>query len=188
MLFIRRKGRWLSFSLSLFFESWLIRFGHFLAPFLRWYSACQSIGYSMQPSDIFYIKSSSQAVLNRLHNEGLQVLSLSDLRYLQQQTTPRPNVQDGADLVLLQDSFCREKEALLDAIQALKDLVTQATAGQRVSTGCAKKGTPWINKIITNIYHKCCFKIICALVSIKCTLPHQIWPHTSFVIVYLVTI
>lgn len=75
-----------------------------------------------------------QTVLNRLHNEGLQVLSLSDLRYLQQQTTARPNVQDGTDLVLLQDAFAREKEALLDAIQALKDLVTQATAGLRVSS------------------------------------------------------
>ena len=76
---------------------------------------------------------SFQTVLNRLHNEGLQVLSLSDLRYLQQQTTARPNVQDGTDLVLLQDAFAREKEALLDAIQALKDLVTQASAGMRVS-------------------------------------------------------
>ncbi|XP_033640014.1 A-kinase anchor protein 9-like isoform X2 [Asterias rubens] len=71
-----------------------------------------------------------QAVLNRLHNEGLQVLTLSDLRYLRQQTSPRPDVQDRTDVRTLQDAWEAEKHALLDAIQALKDLISEANKGQ----------------------------------------------------------
>ena len=72
-------------------------------------------------------------MLNRLHNEGLQVLTLSDLRYLRQQTSPRPDVQDGTDVRTLQDAWEAEKHALLDAIQALKDLISEANKGQWVS-------------------------------------------------------
>ncbi|XP_041478485.1 pericentrin-like isoform X3 [Lytechinus variegatus] len=72
-----------------------------------------------------------QSVLARLHSEGLQVLSLSDLRYLRQATSPRPSVRRGTDIASLQNAWQNEKQALLDAIQALKDLITQTTAGLR---------------------------------------------------------
>ncbi|XP_072179273.1 uncharacterized protein [Diadema setosum] len=70
-----------------------------------------------------------QSVLARLHSEGLQVLSLSDLRYLRQATSPLPSVRRGTDVASLQSAWQNEKQALLDAIQALKDLITQTTAG-----------------------------------------------------------
>lgn len=70
-----------------------------------------------------------QSVLARLHSEGLQVLSLSDLRYLRQATSPRPSARRGTDIATLQNAWQNEKQALLDAIQALKDLITHSSAG-----------------------------------------------------------
>ncbi|XP_030846595.1 A-kinase anchor protein 9 isoform X6 [Strongylocentrotus purpuratus] len=72
-----------------------------------------------------------QSVLARLHSDGLQVLSLSDLRYLRQATSPHPGARRGTDVASLRHAWENEKQALLDAIQAMKDLVTHTTTGLR---------------------------------------------------------
>nr|XP_006825094.1 PREDICTED: A-kinase anchor protein 9-like [Saccoglossus kowalevskii] len=74
------------------------------------------------------VTSRLQALLNRVYNEGLQVLSLSDLVYLRRHSSPRPKTPEGADLGTLQQAWESEKHTLLAAIQALKDLISQTTA------------------------------------------------------------
>lgn len=62
--------------------------------------------------------------MNRLHNEGVQMLTLSELEFLRRHSSP-PRVEKEADLPALQAAWDNEKQGLLSAIQALKDLLAQ---------------------------------------------------------------
>nr|CAB3264710.1 putative leucine-rich repeat-containing protein DDB_G0290503 [Phallusia mammillata] len=83
-----------------------------------------------------------QHLLSRLHNEGVQVLSLSELQFIKhhqsylnssaQTTSDEPEEKaapdpppPSVDIEALKRAWENEKLALLDAIQALKELLTQ---------------------------------------------------------------
>nr|XP_039247943.1 A-kinase anchor protein 9-like [Styela clava] len=96
------------------------------------------------------VKSNIKGLLDRIHNEGVQVLSLSELQFLKyhqqhqpttrtSSTTPPPipaTVEEAQqtsmrleeDMNQLRKSWENEKLALLNAIQALKELCMQTNA------------------------------------------------------------
>lgn len=61
--------------------------------------------------------------MRRLHNEGVQVLTISELEYLNRsQSQPLP--QD-ADLDSMRAGWENERQTMLSTIQSLKDLLSQ---------------------------------------------------------------
>ncbi|XP_078490094.1 uncharacterized protein LOC100186299 isoform X2 [Ciona intestinalis] len=85
------------------------------------------------------ISSKLQHLLSRLHNEGVQVLTLSELQFLKQHQgrnslsntlSSDTEVADKPDIDIdgLKEAWRNEKLALLDAIQALKELLTQTAS------------------------------------------------------------
>ncbi|KAK3108598.1 hypothetical protein FSP39_011672 [Pinctada imbricata] len=63
-------------------------------------------------------------LLNRLHNEGVQMLTLSELQFLNRHMTNQC-VETEADIASLQAAWMNEKQSLLSAVQSLKDLLAQ---------------------------------------------------------------
>lgn len=62
--------------------------------------------------------------MSRLHKEGVQMLSLSELQFLNNQMGGA-KVDREADMESLQAAWENEKQSLLSAIQSLKDLLSQ---------------------------------------------------------------
>ncbi|KAL4221886.1 A-kinase anchor protein 9 [Mactra antiquata] len=64
-----------------------------------------------------------QNILRRLHNEGVQVLTLSELEYLNRNQSQR--VAEGGDLESMKAGWENERQTMLSTIQSLKDLLSQ---------------------------------------------------------------
>ncbi|KAK3603155.1 hypothetical protein CHS0354_042986 [Potamilus streckersoni] len=65
-----------------------------------------------------------QILLNRLHNEGVQVLTLSELEYLNRNMIPS-SIPAEMDMETLRVAWENERQSLLSTIQSLKDLLAQ---------------------------------------------------------------
>ncbi|KAL3832339.1 hypothetical protein ACJMK2_023991, partial [Sinanodonta woodiana] len=65
-----------------------------------------------------------QILLNRLHNEGVQVLTLSELEYLNRNMVPS-SIPADMDMETLRVAWENERQSLLSTIQSLKDLLAQ---------------------------------------------------------------
>ena len=69
-----------------------------------------------------------------MHREGLQNMSLAELQFIRQYASPKPNPKD-IDIQALRAAWEKERQSLLSAIQALKDLLSheqQITGSQWV--------------------------------------------------------
>ena len=62
--------------------------------------------------------------MKRLHQEGVEMLSLSELLFLKQHMPPS-QLDREVDLRSLQAAWENEKQSLLSAVQSLKDLLAQ---------------------------------------------------------------
>ena len=67
---------------------------------------------------------SLQNLLRRLHSEGVQVLSISELQYLNRNLSPQDIPRD-ADIESLKAGWENERQSYLSTIQSLKDLLAQ---------------------------------------------------------------
>lgn len=65
-----------------------------------------------------------QMLMNRLHREGVQMLSISELQFLNRHMSPT-QIDKEVDVESLKTSWESEKQSLLSAIQSLKDLLAQ---------------------------------------------------------------
>jgi len=65
-----------------------------------------------------------QILMNRLHMEGVQMLSISELQFLNRHMSPT-QIDKEVDVESLKTSMVSEKQSLLSAIQSLKDLLAQ---------------------------------------------------------------
>ena len=65
-----------------------------------------------------------QVLLNRLHNEGVQMLSMSELQFLNRHMAGH-DVDQDVDIASLHAAWMNEKQSLLSAVQSLKDLLAQ---------------------------------------------------------------
>ncbi|XP_021356371.1 A-kinase anchor protein 9-like isoform X2 [Mizuhopecten yessoensis] len=65
-----------------------------------------------------------QNLMERLHKESVQVLSMSELQFLNRHLNT-DKVDKEADLAALRSSWDNEKQSLMSAIQSLKDLLSQ---------------------------------------------------------------
>ncbi|XP_061193837.1 golgin subfamily B member 1-like [Saccostrea echinata] len=70
------------------------------------------------------VPSRLQVLMNRLHKEGVQMLSMSELQFLNRHMPPS-QVNQEVDLRSLQAAWENEKQSLLSAVQSLKDLLAQ---------------------------------------------------------------
>jgi hypothetical protein len=62
--------------------------------------------------------------MDRLHREGVQMLTISELQFLNRHMPPSP-LNKEVDLGSLQAAWENEKQSLLSAVQSLKDLLAQ---------------------------------------------------------------
>nr|XP_022305120.1 A-kinase anchor protein 9-like isoform X5 [Crassostrea virginica] len=70
------------------------------------------------------VPSRLQVLMKRLHQEGVEMLSLSELLFLKQHMPPS-QLDREVDLRSLQAAWENEKQSLLSAVQSLKDLLAQ---------------------------------------------------------------
>ncbi|CAC5383910.1 AKAP9 [Mytilus coruscus] len=70
------------------------------------------------------VSSKLQMLMNRLHREGVQMLSISELQFLNRHMSPT-QIDKEVDVESLKTSWESEKQSLLSAIQSLKDLLAQ---------------------------------------------------------------
>ncbi|XP_052094804.1 A-kinase anchor protein 9-like isoform X6 [Mytilus californianus] len=70
------------------------------------------------------VSSKLQMLMNRLHREGVQMLSISELQFLNRHMSPS-QIDKEVDVESLKTSWESEKQSLLSAIQSLKDLLAQ---------------------------------------------------------------
>ncbi|XP_063421715.1 A-kinase anchor protein 9-like isoform X4 [Mytilus trossulus] len=70
------------------------------------------------------LSSKLQMLMNRLHREGVQMLSISELQFLNRHMSPT-QIDKEVDVESLKTSWESEKQSLLSAIQSLKDLLAQ---------------------------------------------------------------
>ncbi|XP_076802613.1 uncharacterized protein LOC143446732 isoform X2 [Clavelina lepadiformis] len=108
-----------------------------------------SSSLSSSPTKEAEISSRLQHLLSRLHNEGVQVLSLSELQFLKEHqdsssvdTNGESDLKDYVDVDGLKRAWESEKLALLDAIQALKELLTQ-TASEAAQSSEDDESLKW---------------------------------------------
>ena len=73
---------------------------------------------------MFDMHFSIQTLLRRLHNEGVQVLTISELQYLNRSLSS-PDIPRDADLESLKAGWENERQSYLSTIQSLKDLLAQ---------------------------------------------------------------
>ncbi|XP_064648661.1 A-kinase anchor protein 9-like isoform X5 [Lineus longissimus] len=90
---------------------------------LEGFSSADSSGVDQQNDDS-NIPDRLQVLLSRLHNEGVQVLTLSELQFIQQHRIQSP-VDKAVDVGSLQQAWENEKQSLMEAVQALKDLLAR---------------------------------------------------------------
>ena len=65
-----------------------------------------------------------QGILRRLHSEGVQVLTISELEYLNRSQSAGALPSD-ADVSSLRAGWENERQSMISTIQALKDLLAQ---------------------------------------------------------------
>ncbi|XP_052683302.1 A-kinase anchor protein 9-like isoform X12 [Crassostrea angulata] len=70
------------------------------------------------------VPSRLQVLMKRLHREGVEMLSLSELQFLNRHMPPS-TLSREVDLRSLQAAWDSEKQSLLSAVQSLKDLLAQ---------------------------------------------------------------
>ena len=71
-----------------------------------------------------FLCSCPQTLLQRLHNEGVQVLTISELRYLNRNLSSQ-ELPRNADIESLKAGWENERQSYLSTIQSLKDLLAQ---------------------------------------------------------------
>lgn len=67
---------------------------------------------------------SFQNILRRLHNEGVQVLSISELEILNRHQS-QGDIAHDASLESMKAGWENERQSMLSTIQSLKDLLAQ---------------------------------------------------------------
>ncbi|GAB1603380.1 golgin subfamily B member 1-like isoform X5 [Argonauta hians] len=65
-----------------------------------------------------------KVLLSRIHMEGIQTLTLSELQFIRHHTTPKPTTRN-IDIEALRTAWEKERQTLLSVIQALKELLAQ---------------------------------------------------------------
>ena len=73
-----------------------------------------------------------QSILTKVNNEGMEVLSLSDMKFLRNlgQVKGQPDIED------LQQAWEGEKQSLVSAIQALRHLLGETQRTQDSNKVC----------------------------------------------------
>lgn len=95
-----------------------------------------------------------QVLLNRMHQEGLQSLSLAELQFIREYASPKSNSKD-IDFQALRAAWEKERQSLLSAIQALKDLLAneQQVAGAQWQQQSGMFSVDWRSKILQALSH-----------------------------------
>ncbi|KAL5007012.1 hypothetical protein ScPMuIL_015818 [Solemya velum] len=76
------------------------------------------------PPEVTVSEEKIKSLLSRMYNDGVQMLSMSELQYLDSHMAPG-TIEQEADIRSLKAAWANEKQGLLVAIQSLKDLLAQ---------------------------------------------------------------
>ncbi|XP_036362251.1 A-kinase anchor protein 9 [Octopus sinensis] len=93
-----------------------------------------------------------KVLLSRIQKEGIQTLTLSELQFIRYHTTPKPTARN-IDIEALRTAWEKERQTLLSAIQALKELLAQEQQLATPDWELSSTNVDWRRELLHTLSH-----------------------------------